>query len=262
MNNSTMYIILATMFLTRIPLPKVLINKVNHLSSDDYPQAQANSFLYYPLVGFLLGASLVVVAWFLSTPSIAAIIAVALLALITGGLHLDGVADCFDALGAGHSKQNGSSEQRETVLRVLKEPTIGTFGTVAIVLLLLAKYAAITHLFTTSNFNFIIGAIVLARLTPLLYFISTPYVRSGGIADNVAQHLNWQKVIISVALSIIVLSTFIPIYYLIISLVTVTIVLLIWRQLWLNTIQGLTGDCAGALIEIAETILLLLLCIA
>ncbi|MEU7902276.1 adenosylcobinamide-GDP ribazoletransferase [Actinoplanes sp. NPDC049118] len=91
-----------------------------------------------PLVGALLGAMLAGVFVLLGQGPVAAAVTVAASALLTRGLHLDGLADTVDALG--------SYRDREQALEIMKKPDIGPFGVAAIALALLIQAAALTEL--------------------------------------------------------------------------------------------------------------------
>lgn len=92
----------------------------------------------FPLVGALLGILLLSAQWFFTAlfpPVIAAILTVGLWIFLTGGLHLDGWTDCWDALAAAVSP--------ERRLEILKDSRLGTFGSLALILLLALKVAAV-----------------------------------------------------------------------------------------------------------------------
>src|SRR5690606_38917534 len=119
---------LALSFLTRLPLARIAGDEV------DVGRAVA----VFPPVGVALGTIVAGVAWLLADrlpASVLAVLLVALIAALTGGLHLDGLADTFDALGA-----SGDAERR---LAVLRDSRIGAHGASALLLLVLAKVAAL-----------------------------------------------------------------------------------------------------------------------
>jgi adenosylcobinamide-GDP ribazoletransferase len=117
--------LLALQFLTRIPTPQV----------DDFrPEDLSRSAIWFPLVGAVIGG-LVAAALALGAlvdPWLGALAGLMVWVWITGALHLDGLADLADALGAAH-------RDPQRLLEVLRDPHIGTFGVVALVLVLAAK---------------------------------------------------------------------------------------------------------------------------
>ena len=96
--------------------------------------------VWFPVVGALLGLAAGAVFWSLERvlgAPVAAVGAVAALAVLTGGLHLDGLADAADGL------LGGSSPERR--LEIMRDSRVGVFGAVALVLLLLAEVAALAR---------------------------------------------------------------------------------------------------------------------
>lgn len=126
----------AVQFLTRVPLPRAM-----SCSTDQYRSALRSSIVYFPIVGVLIGVS-TTITYFISSyfwsPLIAATLAVAAEALITGAFHEDALADSTDALGGGWT--------REQVLEILKDSRHGTFGVLALVIGVLLRIALIANL--------------------------------------------------------------------------------------------------------------------
>src|SRR5512136_1137121 len=107
----------------------------------DAKRPPARAMAAYPLVGLALGLVLTLASCLLQAvlPSLlAAALTVALWAFLTGGLHLDGWADCCDALPA--------TVTRERRLEILKDPRLGSFGGIGLALLLMSKVAAVASL--------------------------------------------------------------------------------------------------------------------
>lgn len=124
--------LVALQYFTRLPLPAW----VGH-SADDL-QGTAR---YFSLVGVLVGGVGALTFWMtgLILPApLPAILSTAATILLTGALHEDGLADTFDGLGGGAT--------RERALEIMKDPRIGAFGMIALVLTLLLKIAALNAL--------------------------------------------------------------------------------------------------------------------
>jgi len=122
----------------------------------DAPPGQAGAF--FPLVGAMLGAAgagVYLLAAKAFPISIAALATVAFWILISGVLHEDGLADVADAVRAGRS--------RERVLAILKDSRIGTFGAIAILLSVLARWQALEYLATRRVLETIIAAQTVPR---------------------------------------------------------------------------------------------------
>ncbi|MDH4320456.1 MAG: adenosylcobinamide-GDP ribazoletransferase [Desulfobulbaceae bacterium] len=102
----------------------------------------ARSSAFFPLIGWLVGGMMAVIAWAVlvlgGTPLLAAVLAVTASAWLTRGLHLDGVADLCDGLGGSHEPARR--------LAIMKDSATGAFGVIGVVLLLLIKVAALTAL--------------------------------------------------------------------------------------------------------------------
>ncbi|HUP82174.1 MAG TPA: adenosylcobinamide-GDP ribazoletransferase [Pirellula sp.] len=126
----------AVQFLTRVPLPSAM-----SCSRDQYPSALRASVVYFPIVGVFIGVSTTItycISSYFWSPLIAATLAVAAEALITGAFHEDALADATDALGGGWT--------REQVLEILKDSRHGTFGVLALVIGVLLRIALIANL--------------------------------------------------------------------------------------------------------------------
>ena len=124
-------------FLTRLPVPARAIG-----DGDAAAVALGRSVVWFPLVGALLGGAQVAAAWLLGghlPPGLIAIALVALSAALTGGLHLDGLADTFDGWAGGRG-------ERARPLEIMRDSRIGAHGAAALVLLLAAKIVAIAEL--------------------------------------------------------------------------------------------------------------------
>jgi adenosylcobinamide-GDP ribazoletransferase len=117
----------AVQFLTIVPVPG--------------GTAPHRAAFFFPLVGAALGAAAGGVLWAAAQvlpSSIAALLALLFLIVVTGGLHEDGLADVFDAFRAGRPP--------ERILAILKDSRIGTYGALAIVMASLARWQAIDAL--------------------------------------------------------------------------------------------------------------------
>jgi len=227
----------ALAFLTIIPIPDSWQSK-----------REGAMFAAYPAAGLLIGALLSVVylaATLVFSPWVAAVVLIAASLLLTGALHLDGLADCADAF---YGKRT-----RAATLRILKDPRIGTMGGAAICMSLLARYAALGSL----PFFFVIVGLpvvtVFSRTAVVLAMSVLPYVRaSKGILSarpSLPPGLILLAAIVTAATVILL-----PIPLLAASFVLAVF----WRISW-NRIGGCTGDVLGASIEIAEIVAFLAL---
>lgn len=234
--------LIALQFLTRVPVP---------LRHPPDPQTVAASLRYYPVIGLLLGLALAAFAWLLegaSAPLRAALVLAAWVG-VTGAMHLDGLADSADAWAGGCG-------DRERTLAIMKDPHCGAMAVVALALVLLLKFAALQ---SVSSDGWPFACIpALARAAVPLLFITTPYVRPGGLgAALAAQPAPFVALLPSVAVAILVLAVA-GIRGAALLGIQVA-VFLVARAAMRRRIGGTTGDTAGALIEISETFLLVFL---
>jgi adenosylcobinamide-GDP ribazoletransferase len=232
--------LLALQFLTRIPLPLKLT------VSD---QQWGRTVLYYPLVGLVLGGILTVIAeiTLTYTVSVQGAIILTVWVLMTGGLHLDGLADCTDGWAGG-------LQNRARTFEIMKDPHIGSIAVVVLMLTLGLKWAALSELLTQDNFYISLLIIpVLGRCAILLLMISTDYVRQKGLASTLNNYFPKKE-----ARGVLVISAVLGVYSLGFWVILSAVGLLfLIRLLSQQRLGGVTGDVYGASVELVETILLL-----
>ncbi len=226
-------------FLTRVPVPA---------SAFSDQSAQAHSLAWYPMVGLLIGAILCGLQSALGdTPRL---VSAALILLVwvgvTGGLHVDGLADSADAWVGGLG-------DRVRTMEIMKDPRSGPAGVVTIVLLLLLKFAALASL-PRSAWMAVLLAPMLARSGLTLAFITTPYVRSGGLGRNLVD-ASRGACIGAVGLSS-ALIIFAGARFGVWAWVAGALVFCWWRLACMRRLGGMTGDTCGALAELLEAAVL------
>lgn len=210
------------------------------------------SLLWYPLVGLLFGLLLWLASHFLQgTPApLHAALLLTLWVLLSGGLHLDGLADSADAWLGGFG-------DRERTLLIMKDPRSGPIAVVTLVLVLLLKFCAIWVLVERGIGAQLLLAPLIGRAAMLGLFLSTPYVRQGGLGQALAEHLPRQAagwVLLGCMLFCLVLGGWI---------VVVALAVFAWlRQLMCRRLGGTTGDTAGAMLELLELAVVLGLALA
>jgi adenosylcobinamide-GDP ribazoletransferase len=131
---------------------------------------------YFPAIGALIGlvaGAVFAVLSSVTSPLLAAACAVAVLCLLTGAIHLDGLADTADGLLGG-----GDAVRR---LEVMRDPRLGTYGVSAIVLVLLLEVAAVSSMSPAKGLAALVVAGGLSRLATLSVIAFMPYVRSSGL---------------------------------------------------------------------------------
>ena len=237
---------LALQLLTRLPVPTV-----PQPSERDY----GRSVLAYPLVGLLIGAILLLLHLALAnTPTLlAAALLLTTWVAITGALHLDGLADCVDAWVGGYG-------DRERTLTILKDPASGPMAVSALVLTLLLKFSALTVLLQQAPGWWLLIAPLLGRTSLVAAFVFIPYVRDHGIGAAHARQLPRYP---AVAVLVLTCAALLPLGWPGLSALAATVIVFIAiRRATLHRLGGFTGDVAGALCEITETVTLLALALS
>lgn len=227
---------LAFAFLTRIPLP---IGSVT-------PWQLGAAVAYFPLVGAVLGGA----QWLALTslpaelePALIGVALVALGAMLTGALHLDGLADVFDGLGGGRGDPS-------RMLEIMRDPRIGAHGATALVLVLLAKVYAIGSLAAHGVAAGVFLAPVCARLSAALLIRGFPYARAEGAGRSFRDHATWNHVAIA---GVTVLVAIFAAGWEFFAAAVFGLALAGAIGLWVHwRAGGLTGDAYGAAIELCE----------
>ena len=207
---------------------------------------------YFPAVGAMVGlaaAAVFVVFVSLSTPLLAAAAAVATLALLTGALHLDGLGDSADGLLGG-----GDVNRR---LEVMRDPRLGSFGTVTVVMVLVLDVAALA---STSSPKRALTALVIAgalsRLATLAVVALVPYVHERGLG-TVAFGGRRRGVDLLVGGAITALVCLLDWRRAAVAAVAVAIATLGVVALARRRLGGATGDVCGATAELGQLATLL-----
>jgi adenosylcobinamide-GDP ribazoletransferase len=216
------------------------------------PSAKQNgqAILFYPFVGLLIGLILFALSLVLAKLPILLIASIILVLWIwlTGGLHLDGLADTADAWVGGFGDP-------ERTLRIMKDPTCGPIGVLSLVVVCLLKFAALYVLLEQHLNAFLILVPMLGRSVPLFLFLTTAYVRDKGlgrsITDFIPKKLTWTFFVITIALLCMFK------WLGLVTFICFIAVLFYLRALFIKRIGGITGDTVGAAIELIETGLML-----
>jgi len=236
-------LLISLRFLTIIPVPSAWI-KEEHNSS-----VQTGALIYYPLIGAIIGALLVMVDSLFSPFSSLLSSAFLLTAwvLITGALHLDGLADSADAWLGGHG-------DKEKTLRILKDTHSGVAAMVAIVLVLLLKLTCINEL-GHDRFMALLFAPILARAAVVGLLMSTDYVREKGIASAMLTAYPKKRIWAVLFIVSVILVAVMP-WNGVYIMISIIIAVLVFRYMIKRRIGGTTGDTAGALVELIELLVL------
>lgn len=217
---------------------------------DDRPRGRAMA--WYPVVGGIIGVVLVLVYAAVASVAgieppgrlLAAALTLAAWAALTGGLHLDGWGDCCDALLC--------ALPRARRLEIMKDPHAGNFAVIGLIILLLAKLAA---LMVIHSLAVLLLAPVVARWVVVLAAGFWPTARPGGMGATFRAGLGgWQLAIATLTCgSLVVVMGWSGL----LALGGALAALLLIARLAMAQLGGLTGDVYGAIIEGAELLVLL-----
>ena len=223
----------AIAFLTRLPVP----SRVWAPGSSSPVQLP-----WYPVVGLLIGAALSGLAWLLSRepPLLAAALVLVAWVGITGGLHLDGLADSADAWVGGLG-------DRARTLQIMKDPRSGPMGVTAIVVILLLKFATLAGGTEPSAALWL--APLLGRGALTLAFTCTPYVRGGGMGSGLADEPRRPSIAALLLTALLALGLGMAGMR---ALVAAAAIFAVWRWSVVHRLDGMTGDTCGALTELTE----------
>ena len=224
-------------FLTRIPIPGA--GAAGDLS---------RSLTWFPLVGAALGAILWGAARALTghlAPGVLAVALVSLHALLSGGLHLDGLADTFDAWGGGRG-------ERARMLEIMRDSRIGAHGAAALALLLAGKIFALADLIARGTLWPLLAAPAVARWAVVPLIVLFRYARPSGLGSPFQERRRGIDL-----LAATLLLAPLPYWFgagalragALALAAALLLALALRRQL-----GGLTGDVYGAAIELAELV--------
>jgi adenosylcobinamide-GDP ribazoletransferase len=242
----------AVQFLTRIPVPGGAMSG----TMEDYQQMLRASVVYFPIVGGCIGlvTGLLFVlfsqAW---VPMIAAALALAIEAILTGAFHEDALADSADGLGGGWT--------REQVLEIMKDSRHGTYGVVALVLGLFLRVATISVLPVNVAFLFIAFSSSIGRWAILLMMHWIPAITDREtLVKDVGSQASFQVVqfgaIVPLALGVVLCF----VGYLasvVLAVTSVIVVVLLLRNYFQKRLGGVTGDLLGCTCYLAQLVALL-----
>ena len=231
-------LVAAIRFLTIFPMPG------NHGTG---PDDLAASTPWFPVVGLVLGAmtSLIsLLCWSLLPPLIAATLITLVLSGVSGGFHLDGLADTADGFF--------SARPREQILVIMRDSHIGVMGVVALIMLLLLKFSSLASLDRAGAVRAAFLMPVAGRCAIVVFMALLPYARSqGGLATIFySRRSRWAGVWAFLVFSVTALIVNGPAGIVFIGIFTLIILGFGW--MCKKIINGATGDTLGAVCELSE----------
>jgi adenosylcobinamide-GDP ribazoletransferase len=227
----------AFQFLTRIPMPSTSFEE----------NALSRSVKFFPLVGLAVGSGAAllqrILMVHLSRP-LTTLVVLTYLVLITGCLHEDGLADTADGFGGGWTK--------DRILAILRDSRIGSYGAIAVVLSLLARYLLLASLPVERFAAYVISAHVLCRWSslPLSYFLS-PAREQEGQGARIAKLTSFSSLLFGSLFSVAIV-TFALRKSAVAPLIAAPLIALTSGWFYYKKIGGMTGDCFGATNQLTE----------
>lgn len=236
----------ALTFLTRLPVAR--------FGSADAAGLSAAT-RWFPAVGFLIGAllSLALVGLEVWAPtSLAVVVTIVLGILLTGGFHEDGLADVADSAGAFGVERK---------LAIMRDSRIGTYGALALLLLILARFVALSAILpggASLAIAALVTAHVVARLSSVALMAALPHARAGSTNGLVAQGVNSSHLTLAcavAALCLIPAAALAPVMT-VVALVLAVVTTLAAGWWFRRSFGGITGDCLGAANVVVEIVVL------
>lgn len=237
-------LIFALQFLTTLP-----VKIRQELTDKDLRQSQ----LFFPITGLIIGIILTLAYYIFSIllflPAIiTSILLVGLLTLLTGGLHLDGLADTCDGIF--------SNKPKPEMLKIMRDSHIGTMGTLSLVLIVSLKIILISQILPGRIFPALLLMGIISRYTMVLVMHSFIYVRKQGKASIFMQNLSTKVLLATTLLTLFLAQLIFPAKGLIIFTSVMFFSWLIAKKIALK-LGGITGDVVGTVCELAEVGVLL-----
>ena len=230
---------LAVSFLTIIPVPqKRKSTKVD----------LAEAMIYFPLVGLLIGGASLLV-YELVRPHLPHSLAVFVLFVVpivlTGGIHMDGFADFCDGFFSGRPQAD--------TLRIMKDPRLGAWGVLGLILLVVVKYELLKVIAVPAPY--LMMAMIASRWSQVALAYALPYAgQTGGLGEAVAGRIGFRQLLGATGLSLL----FFPLsdYMGTVLVLPLLIFMLMLGLIFRRKIGGLTGDLLGATSEMVEVFIL------
>ena len=239
----------AVSFLTIIPLPG---------RREVSPEEVGRSIVYFPLVGVIIGLILVGLNWLLGLFLPSALVTVLLvvsLVVISGALHLDGFVDTCDGIG-GHK----TVEER---WGVMQDSRAGGFGIIGVCCLLLVKYVSLSGVPDSWLMQTLVLMPVVGRWAMVYAVFAYPYAKPSGLGKVFKEGASWQRFVIAtfITLAVAVILAQLTGFIIFIIMLAIWVIVIAMAAYLKGKFGGLTGDVYGAINEVAEVCVLILVCL-
>ena len=236
--------LIALQFITIIPVKKDLNYSEKNI---------ARSMLYYPLIGTIIGIILVLVNMVgshLLPDLVRDSLLLIFFVLLSGGIHFDGLADSFDGLFGGNNKKQ--------ILKIMGDSNVGVYGVLAVVLILILKFTLLTELPIGLKNAVLIIVPTISRCAMVWAVYLFPYAKKEGFGKAFKLYLSKKE-----AWAVALYTTIITLTLLFLQGIVLLVIafggLWLFGNFFVKKIDGLTGDNYGALNEIMEVLVLLVI---
>jgi adenosylcobinamide-GDP ribazoletransferase len=235
----------ALQFLTSIPLS---------LKRELSPAQLGRATAWFPLAGLVIGIILALLNWlmgFILPASVANVLLIVALVVVTGAMHLDGFADTCDGI-AGHKPV----EER---WRVMHDSRTGAFGVVGVVLLLLVKYVSLNNIPANMMLPTLLFMPVFSRWAMVYAIFAFPYARPEGLGKAYKEATRRPQFTMATIITLGIAAALFPLFSFLglILIVCIWIITTLFALYFKHKFAGLTGDTYGAINEIAEVMALI-----
>jgi len=248
---------LAIRFLTVLPITIIDQKDDTIQDQEDLAKNFANSMIYFPLVGLLIGAFLVLFNHLINYLSLSLLFNNALLLLLwvsmSGGLHLDGFTDSVDGFSGGINKTS--------TLKIMKDSSIGAKGAVALIFLLFLKFIFLLEINLTIKNAALLFIPALSRWSMIAAaFFAKSAADENSLGRKFMKYLGKKELILSTIIMMVPGLILFQLHFLVLLSLTIIVIWLLLKYCQ-KKIGGITGDNLGALNELVELSCLLAICI-
>lgn len=231
--------ILALTFLTRLYIP-------NRYKMDE--KDFAGSIWFYPFIGLIIGGILSAVNWGMllltEEMDIMALVLVLSYVFLSGGLHLDGLADSFDGLFSGRD--------RTRIFEIMQDSRIGSFGVIGLII----YFACLFILFQHIDWTIMLLFPLVGRCAVLLAAGISSYAKEKGMGKIIVEAAGRKHVVFALVISFAIGAT-LNIKSLIPMCITYILVFIMTKSIS-KKLSGITGDIMGMTVEVSQCIFLLM----
>jgi adenosylcobinamide-GDP ribazoletransferase len=234
--------LLLLQFMTRIPTPKMEYN----------PKEMGKAMKFFPVIGMIIGgilySSYLFINQYFDSPTLVVLIVLLIEVVLTGGLHLDGLADTFDGIFSYRSKKR--------MLEIMKDSRIGSNGVLALILYFLFKITLLAEVISIDQMPyFLLVMPVISRFASVLNCGIAKYARDTGMGKYLVEETTFVGLVISFVITASYSYYFVGIAG-IYSLLLVVILAGYFAKLMERKIGGITGDTLGAVLEMSGIVVL------